>query len=429
MFSDKNIRVKEKPPGFYYGWVIVGVSFFTLFIAVGVRLSFSVFFIAILKEYGWSRAETAGAFSLAMIVHGLFAPITGSLIDRFGPRRLFPLGSGLLILGLLAASRIAAVWQLYLFFGVMVAIGINTLSYSPHMSLIPRWFVRKRGLAAGLVLAGIGMGALFIVPAVELVIDSLGWRWAFLVLAGIVMVTLVPLTLVFHRNSPEEVGQFPDGEAPIISPSEKEGEDHRGALPRVWTLADALGTWEFWCMMLVLFCNGFMMNMLVVHQAIYLVDVGYSTIAAASMVGLVGLLGSIGGILCGHLSDRAGRELVYTLGSALAFAGGICLMLLSEVPCLWLLAAFVTFYGIGYGSFGPITASISGDFFPGKSLGRILAIQSMAFGLGGATGPFLGGYFHDRTGSYMVPFLFLLISILLGTLAVWMAKARYKGRK
>lgn len=150
----------DKTPRFYYGWVIVGVSFLTLFFSLGTRFSFGVFYVAILKEYGWGRGETAGAFSLALVIHALFAMVTGTLIDRFGPRTLFPIGATFLAMGLAATSRITAIWHLYLFFGVVMAMGINTLAFSPHMSLIPKWFTTKRGLASGLVLVNICLGLL-----------------------------------------------------------------------------------------------------------------------------------------------------------------------------------------------------------------------------------------------------------------------------
>jgi MFS family permease len=425
--------LKDKTHRFYYGWVIVAISFFTLFFSLGIRFSFGVFFIAILKEYGWSRGETAGAFSLAMVVHAIFAPVTGAIVDRFGPRKLFPIGSVFLIMGLMAASQITAIWHLYLFFGVAVAIGINTISYSPHMALIPRWFVRKRGLAAGLVLSGIGMGTLVIVPLVELIIDKMGWRSAFLILAGIILGIVLPMTALFQRRSPEEVGQYPDGIAPgstrnLSTENEKENErmpTFNG--PEQWTFKAALCTRAFWCMFSVVFCNGFLMNMLLVHQAIHTVDVGYSKMVAASMVGMVGLIGSIGGILCGHLSDRAGREISYTLGSAAAFVGVLLFMSIRDTTSLWMLYAFVILYGAGYGSMGPMTASTTGDLFPGNSVGRILAMQSVGFGMGGALGPYLGGYFYDQMGSYFIPFLLLLASIFWGVLGIWMAAPRHRS--
>ena len=196
---------------FYYGWVIVVVSFITLSLALGVRYSYSVFFVALVGEYGWSRAETAGAFSLAMVVHALFAPVTGVLIDRFGPRKLFPLGAIFLAVGLIASSRITTLGHLYVFFGVAVAIGVNTLSYAPHMSLVPTWFVQKRGFASGLVSSSLGIGTLIIVPLAERLIHMVGWRSTFLLFAGMIFCIVFPMTALFQRRSPEEIGQFPDG--------------------------------------------------------------------------------------------------------------------------------------------------------------------------------------------------------------------------
>ena len=413
---------------FYYGWVVAAVSFLTLFMALGIRYSYGVFFVAIVREYGWSRGATAGAFSMAMISHALFAPVTGTLIDRYGPRKLFPLGAILLTLGLLAASRIDSLWHLYLFFGVLIAMGINTLSYSPHMSIIPKWFIRRRGLASGLVLSGIGMGTMALAPLCESVIESLGWRAAFLVLAALILFLIFPLTALLHRRSPEEVGQRPEdfegpnpanGECPAdrSTPSRKS--------PRLWTLNEALRTGAFWHTTAVVFCNGVFINMLLVHQVAHVVDAGFGEMLAASALGLVGLIGSAGGILGGLLSDRIGRESSYTLGSAAAFAGIILLTLIHDHTDTWMLYSFVVLYGAGYGTMLPVTASTTGDLFPGNSLGRILAIQSIGYGLGGALGPFLGGTFHDLTGSYTVPFAISMLTVAVGVYSIWMAAPRH----
>lgn len=424
--------MKGKTHRFYYGWVIVAVSFVTIFLAVGIRFSFGVFYVAILGEYGWSRAETAGAFSIAMVIHALFAPVTGILIDRFGPRKLFPLGATLLVMGLVAASRTTGIWHLYLFFGVVVAIGINTLSYTPHMSLIPKWFIRRRGFASGLVLAGIGVGTMVLAPFIQFINDTLGWRFAFLILAGIILGVVVPMTVLFQRRSPEEVSQYPDGIVPgsngTLAPRQ-EGfhEDTRSsALSGQWTLRAALCTRPLWWMVLMNFCAGFQTHMLVVHQAAHIVDAGYSRILAASLVGLVSLLASAGGILCGFLSDRVGREIAYTLGGSAAFMGVLFFLFVWDTTSPWILSGFVIFYGLGLGSTWPVGAAAIGDLFPGDSLGRILGIMTIGFGLGGALGTYIGGYLYDIVGSYTFPFLLVLVSIILGILGIWMASPGHR---
>lgn len=423
----------KKTGGFYYGWVIVAVSFSTLFFTHGIRNSFGVFYVAMLQEYGWGRGETAGAFSLAMVIHAFFSVATGALIDRFGPRTLFPLGAIFLAIGLAAASRIAAIWHLYLFFGVVIAMSINTMAYVPHMSLIAKWFIRKRGLASGLVLAGMGIGVTVMAPAIQFMIDTAGWRSAFLILGGLVLCILVPMTALFQRRSPDDVGQFPDGIVPRsreIRASQPEGSRENTSSPALsqqWTLRSSLRTTAFWWMYLVNISSGFSMNLVVVHQAAHVVDAGYSPALAAFLVGLIGLFRSVGGILCGFISDRIGREIAYIVGGCAAIVGIVFFLLVRDTASPWMLYAFVILHGLGSGAIGPIGAAATADLFPGNSLGRIFGAFVIGWGLAGALGAYLGGYFYDRVGSYTIPFLLLAISIWLGMLGIWMAAPRRRN--
>lgn len=424
--------VNKKSGRFFYGWVVVGVSFITVFLALGMRSSFGVFFIAILGDYGWGRGQTAGAFSLAMVVHGLFAPMTGKIIDRFGPRTLFPIGGTILAIGLMAASYITAIWHLYLFFGVLISLGINTLSFTPHMSIIPKWFVRKRGLACGLVLSGIGLGSMVLTPLIQFTIYTVGWRLSLQSLACITLVMVVPLTAIFQCGSPREVGQYPD------NLDQEYGGSAQAELKRVrektsrldpssqWSPMNALFTGRFWWLALMNFLVGFVIQMMAVHQAAQVVDAGYSLIFAAFLLGLVGLLGSTGGILCGLISDRLGREVAYTIGSSAVFVGLSLLLFVKDTTCPWMLYSFAIFYGLGHGSMSPIYAATTGDLFPANALGRIMGILSIGFGAGGAIGVYVGGYFYDRMGSYLVSFLFSLFCISVGILGIWMVAPRHK---
>jgi MFS family permease len=305
-----------------------------------------------------------------------------------------------------------------------MAIGMNTLAYSPHMSIIPKWFIRKRGLASGLVVSGVGLGALVVVPFNELMIEHLGWRSGFLILSGIILFILVPVTALFHRASPSELGQYPDGIFPEHNdhvPLDPKRNTPPSEVPDFWTFKAAISARAFWFIMLAVFCDSFIISMLVVHQAVHIVDVGYSKLLAASLVGLVGILGSIGGILCGFLSDHIGSKTGYTLGSVFSFIGILFLLSIKDALSPWMLYAFAILFGLGNGGKLPMIATITGDLFPGNALGRIMAIQSIGFGIGGAIGAYLGGYFYDKTESYFVPFLLLLACIMLSVLSIWMA--------
>jgi MFS family permease len=420
----------EKTHRFYYGWVIIGVSFLTLFLVLGIRFSFGVFYVALLKEYGWGRGETAGAFSLAMLTHGFFGMISGDLIDRFGPRVLFPLGAAFLAMGFAAASYITAIWHLYLLFGIITAMGINTLSYVPHMALIPKWFVRRKGLAAGLALAGMGVGTMVMAPVIQFFIDTVGWRFTFLILAGIVVGVIVPMTALFQRRSPEDVGQFPDGillvpgETHFPPVEEPPIGTYSPDLLEQRTLRAALHTGAFWWIALFSFSAGFFINTLLVHQAAHMVDVGYSAGLAAFVVGLVGLFRSGGGVFFGLLSDRSGREIAYTVGGTTAVVGVLLFLLVRDTASPWMVYTFAIFFGLGSGSIGPIGAAATADLFPGNSLGRILGICTVGYGLGGALGPYLAGYLYDQVGSYTFTLIAVMVVISLGVLAIWMAAPR-----
>jgi MFS family permease len=313
-----------------------------------------------------------------------------------------------------------------------MAIGINTLSYGPHMTLIPRWFVRKKGLAAGLVLSGMGVGTMVMAPFIQFIIDTVGWRSAFLVTGGIVLGAVVPMTAVFQRRSPAEVGQFPDGIVPdshatsIPQPNESPKVTRSPLLSDQWTLKAAIRTGTFWWIGVVYFCMGFILSMVVVHQAAHVVDAGYGVTIAALTVGLVGLLRSGGNIFFGLLSDRIGRELGYTLGSGAALVGFLFFLLVRDTTAPWKLYAFVILFGLGSGCTGPIIAAATADLFPGNYLGRIIGMFVIGFGVGGALGPYLGGYLYDRTGSYTFPFLLVMAIICLGILGIWMAGPRHR---
>lgn len=421
----------HRPYRFYYGWVIVAVSFLTIFFVLGTRSSFGLFYTAILTEYGWGRAQTAGAFSLMMIFHSLLSPVSGILIDRIGPRKLFPIGGIIVGIGLILSSFISEIWQLYLCVGVIMALGINTQSFAPQMSLIPRWFIRKKGLASGLVLSGMGIGTLFMAMIIGFIIVRAGWRFAFITLSAFIFCFVVPLNALFQRNGPEEVGQTIEETGLELERNDALGSENPGQetetpfTQKMWTFKTAFRTKSFWCFLFMGFTQGLAVNTIVVHLAPHVIDLGFSRMLAASMVGLIGLLASIGTILFGFLSDRVGRESGYFMASTSGSLGILLLILTENSPLKWLLYVFVILYGLGYGGISSITAAATGDIFSGRALGRIISTQAVSYGLGSALGAYLGGYFFDLMGNYMIPFVMVLMSIIVGAFALWAAAPRH----
>jgi MFS family permease len=408
----------------YYGWYVAGVSFLGIFFSLGIRYTFSIYFVAIISDMGWSRAQTAGAFSLILFVHAVLSPIVGILIDRFGPRRLFPIGALILGLSLLLDGRINSLWQLYLFLGLCTAVGVNFLSFPPHMATMARWFVRYRGLANGIAMAGIGLGGFLLAPFAQYLIDHIGWRGGLTVKGMLVICLLVPLAALIHRRGPEEVGQRPDGDpgpghngAMNFEADTAQDTNSSNSMPLAWTVKRAIGSMNFWRIAIVYATYGFFINTLSVHQAAKMVDAGYSPQFTATIVGAAGLFGSVGGVAVGHLSDRWGRQAGYIFGSALVIIGLIMLYLTNNADTPWMLYVYMICFGLGYGALPTLQGSFPADVFPGPFLGRILGLLAFGFGCGGALGPYLAGWLFDRTQSYDLVLLLLMGATVVGALA------------
>jgi MFS family permease len=170
--------------GLYYGWIVVAIGFLTMLLIMGSFFSSGVLFAAIVAEYGWSRAAASLPFSIALAVYASTAWLAGQLFDRYGPRRLFPLGALCLGLGLIASAQIQAPWQLCLSWGLLAAQGFNLAGFAPHLAHVAHWFVRYRGVASGLVLSGASVGGLVVVPGLQYLVDQYGWRLAYSLLGG-----------------------------------------------------------------------------------------------------------------------------------------------------------------------------------------------------------------------------------------------------
>jgi MFS family permease len=406
---------------FFYGWVVVAVTFVTMGIGVNARTAFSLFFPPILQEFGWERGVTAGSFSFGFIVSAIVSPLIGRLMDRAGPRAVMELGVALMGGGLLLAPLTREPWHLYVTIGVMVGAGSVCLGYSGFSQFLPNWFIRRRGLAMGIAFAGVGIGSVTLLPWVQYVIEQTGWRTACTSMGLMVLIVLAPIDLLL-RKRPEDIGLRPDGDAaphasakPVsnIVDSVWAGTD--------WTLPRALRTARFWWIALGYFCGLYMWYAVQVHQTKFLLDIGFSANVGVWALGVVSLLGIPGQIVLGHASDRIGREAIWTIAS-LGFA--ICyaaLVALKYEPSLWLVYLMVLTQGaLGYG-LTSIMGAVVLEIFQGPHYGSIFGTIMIAALAGGAAGPWVTGLLHDITGDYTIAFAIGIAVSLLSAFAIWQA--------
>jgi len=410
---------------FFYGWIIIAVTFVTMAIGVNARTAFSLFFPPIIDEFGWERGITAGAFSFGFVASAIMSPLIGRLMDRLGPRSVMELGVALMAGGLLLAPLTTQPWHLYLTIGVMVGAGSICLGYSGQSLFLPNWFNRRRGLAIGLAFAGVGIGSVTLLPWVQLMIDRSGWRTACTAMGLLVLVVLAPINLLL-RKRPEDLGLQVDGDAAPSASSAKPvsnivDPDWAGI---DWTLKRALGTSRFWWLAIGYSGGLYVWYAVQVHQTKYLLDIGFSPSVAVWSLGAVSLLGIPGQILLGHLSDRVGREWIWSTscaGFAICFAA---LIALPHYPTLILVYVMVFTQGaLGYG-LTSIMGAVVAEIFQGRHYGSIFGtIMMVALG-GGAAGPFVTGVLHDLSGSYMLAFMIGIAVSGLSALAIWQASPR-----
>jgi MFS family permease len=412
---------------FFYGWVVVGVAFVTMGVGVNARTAFSLLFPPILDEFGWERGVTAGAFSFGFLVSAILSPALGRLMDRRGPRVVMEMGVGFMAAGLMLATLVRRPWHLYATLGVLVGGGSICLSYTGQALFLPDWFVRRRGLALSLAFSGVGVGSIILLPWVQALITRDGWRAACWALGILVLAVLAPLNLLLKRR-PEDLGLEPDGDGS----SHGAAAGNRAARNVVdpvwvavdWTLGRAVRTARFWWIAVGYLCGLFAWYAVQVHQTQYLVEIGFSPTYAAWALGFVSLVAVPGQIALGHLSDRIGREWVWTVGS-LGFA--LCylaLLLLRHAPTPPLLYLMVASQGmLGYGLTSVIGA-IPSEIFQGRHYGTIFGSLMLASIAGGAAGPWVTGALHDATGSYTLAFSLAIVCSAVSALAIWRAAPR-----
>ncbi len=411
---------------FFYGWVIVAVAFVTMGVGVNARTAFSLLFPPILDEFGWERGVTAGAFSFGFLVSAVLSPSLGRLMDRRGPRVVIELGVGLMAAGLLLAPLVRQPWHLYATLGVLVGGGSVCLGYTGQALFLPNWFVRRRGLAISVAYSGVGVGSIILLPWLQDLIGRAGWRASCWALGILILALLAPLNLLLRRR-PEDLGLEPDGDdAPPGSPAANRTANVVDlAWAAVdWTLGRAMRTTRFWWIMVGYFCGLFAWYAVQVHQTKYLVEIGFSPTDAAWALGVVSLAGIPGQIALGHLSDRIGREWVWTVGS-LGFA--LCylaLLLLRHAPTPTLLYLMVVSQGmLGYG-LTSVVGAIPAEIFQGRHYGTIFGTLMLASIVGGAAGPWVTGALYDATGSYTLAFSLAIGSSVLSAVAIWLAAPR-----
>jgi MFS family permease len=413
----------------YYGWIIVAVGFISMAFWFGIRSSFSVFYVALLEDYSWSRAQAAWGQSMALITYTVLAPVVGGLVDRFGPRRVIGPGIMILFAGLVLCSTMRSLSQFYVFYGIVMAAGVTSIGIVPYTAILAQWFEENRGLANGIAVSGMGMGTFVLVPLSQHFITLWGWRATFVILGGLALVVLLPINALLLRYKPNHSKPYsiPTNRMKLI------GKKHSGKGKKIHIETDldfkrVMQSGNFWALMLFPLFVIIGIYIILVHNVKFLVDTGVSKMTAALVLALIGVISSLFRIFWGWLSDRIGREKTYTMGMICLCAGAICLILIDLFGKMGVVWLFFIFYGIGWGVTAPMFMTTAADLFKGKTFGLIYGLVEGGIGLGAAFGAWIGGFIFDKTQSYRAAFALAFVVFIISSLFIWIAAPRRAKR-
>jgi MFS family permease len=389
-------------PAPFYGYTIVAAASFIMVLVFAVHYAFGVFFKPVLTAFGWTRAMTAGAFSLVWVTQGVVSVVMGGLNDRFGPRMVLTACGTLIGAGFLLMSQISAIWQLYLFYGVVVGAGLGG-TFVPLTSTTAKWFVARRGMMTGIVTAGVGVGALLGPPIANWLIGVYDWRRSYAILGSVVLVGVVLAAQLLKRD-PAQVGG-----TPYAGTGRK--DDAVKMVTSGLSLGEAIASRQFRLVVAAFFCYGFGLQVIMLHLAPHATDLGLSAASAATILATVGGASVIGKVVLGSLADRIGNKRVYLVSFALMVASLLWLLPVREA---WALYLFAVAFGLAYGGLATAHSPLVAWLFGMRQHGLIFGASFNGWTLGCAIGPIVAGYLFDVTRSYQTAFVICAVASTIG---------------
>lgn len=403
-----------RPSKIFYGWWVVLACSIVALCASSSRYAFSMFFPFVLDDLGWTRATVGLALTLHMVVGAVSVLYIGKLVDRFGGRWIMAGGGILLLLGLVLLSTLNFVWQFYLYYSLILALGMALTYTVPGQATARKWFVKRAGLAVSIVTVGSGLGLAAISPLSRYFINSFGWRTSYVIIGVSVGLLAIIASVLFIRKDPESMGLLPDGAEKGMTSAEVEAMLAVMINELAWTVKEAVKTRSFWCFILAPALGGIALTGTMFHMGAWGNDIALkegislhtasSTIAVTLM--LMALIATGSRLLSGALSDKIGRKpmiYAYCVFQVIAFVYAL------SVDSLSSFLIFGVLNGWAYGLVMPIWAPLLGDIFGRLSLATLFGVTTCATGIIGGMGATLFGVFYDQFGSYNWGFILGII--------------------
>lgn len=395
---------------------MVGASILVTFSVWGALSSFGVFFVSIIKDLNWTRAITSGAMSVAAGVNGLVSVVAGRLADKYSARMIIACGALIGGLGYLLMFNIHYVWQLYLFFGVMIGV-CSGACWAPIIANVSAWFTEKRVLAVGVTTTGITLGQMIIPPLAANFNAIYEWRSAYVIMAVMIWVTALP-AIIFINIKPSRSSNVKSSQESGHSLADVETK--KSSRPQGWSALEAVKTNSFWALMVTGFATATGFYFIQVHVIAYATDMKIASTSAAFILTFLNIGSMVAQLLGWAVTSRIGsRQSVIIFITLMALA----MFLLMVANSLWILFALGAVFGLGFGGCTTVRMSMIAEFFGMKSLGIIVGLVTTSWAVGGIVGPILAGYIFDISRSYYIAFLIGGSLLTVGVFAGFFLKA------
>ncbi len=379
---------------FFYGWVIVAASTLMIAITYGMMYSYSVFFKPLADYFNWDRATVSLIYSVLLVIRGAFSIGIGWLADRYGPIKVSVFCGFMLGLGLVLSSQVHTLWQFFITYGVMLAIGLSS-AFGIGVATASRWFTKNRGLALGIVSSGSGMGTLLIVPVTERLINAFDWSRAFII-CGVVAGILMIASAFLLRPAPKSALSVDKKPSALKS-------DTNAVSPRTEaTVIQVFKDSQMILFMGALFLFFFGIQIIMVHLVNYATDMGINPLVAATLISIIGAASIAGRLSTGVGADKIGLHNTLILTPVFLIIAFICLIFTSS---LWSFYLFAIIFGFAYGGEVPQMPLFIGKYWGTKAMTTLVGVNMLVISVGGAIGPWMAGKIFDATRSYQGAFI------------------------
>jgi sugar phosphate permease len=400
----------------YYGWIVMAITFSVVLVTAGVRSAATIFMVPFEQEFAWTRTAIAGAVSINLFLYGLAGPISGKLVDRYGPKVVMIGSVSALIIGLGGTLFMSSLWHLQLLWGVVVGLGAGGSASVLWASVASRWFVAKRGLVLGILGSANSTGQLIFIPMLGFLVAGFEWRTATVVMMGIALALLVPIAF-WMRDDPSDVGKSAYG----ADTAEGRAAARKEAGPPVG-MGEAVRTPVFWLLAASFFvCGGTANGLIGTHLIPHAVEINIGMGLAAATVGVMGGMNFIGSTVSGWLVDRIDPRKVL---AAVYLFRGLSLFFLPFVTDFSGLFIFAVIYGLDWFASVPPTVALTARRFGKQSIGTIYGWIFASHQIGAAFSSTMGGVVRDTLGEYSVAFIIGGTMALIGATMALMVDAR-----